>query len=304
MIRLLSMPSASSIIRCLVPVLLLTLGEGFLSPRTPKSRTRVPLFQAKDKGVTISVPAEELEKSLSEEERTVVGVVRSRGPSVAYVTSILPGSRGSGRRSSSTSANSNLPPGQSLGTGSGFVVEQDGYLVTNYHVIERAYLVQNRAETIERNRDFLVGNVSKVTGLPLELLNSTAAARWMKLPRDVLPQVYVRIESTTKYEACRIVDVKPELDIAVLKIVNATTTRYSSVGFGSSSDLLVGQGLVAIGNPFGLDNTVTSGVVSALNRDYRGIAGNVIRNCIQTDAAINPGESCAGGDFMGALYYH
>jgi len=116
---------------------------------------------------------------------------------------------------------------------------------------------------------------------------------------------------------CEIVDVKPDLDVAVLRIIvngtvedRMTTTNqnvYSALSFGSSTDLLVGQSVVAIGNPFGLDNSVTSGVVSALNRELnlagqrrRIMRGNVpqkvVRNCIQTDAAINPGNS--GGPLL------
>ena len=127
-----------------------------------------------------------------------------------------------------------------------------------------------------------------------------------------LPEVYVRNNSNTLYQKCRIVDVKPDLDVAVLKLVTSDNNNnnnnnnnnsdngeaiapVSAVKFGSSSDLLVGQTLVAIGNPFGLDNTVTTGVVSALNRELNTVRGRSrtrvtpLRNCIQTDAAINPG---------------
>jgi S1-C subfamily serine protease len=108
--------------------------------------------------------------------------------------------------------------------------------------------------------------------------------------------VYVRINSSKEFQECRIVDVKPELDMAVLRIVSEPVTPYPFLKYGSSSNLLVGQTLIAIGNPFGLDQTVTSGVVSATNRPMTGIAGNRIPNCIQTDAAINPGNS--GGPLL------
>ena len=114
-------------------------------------------------------------------------------------------------------------------------------------------------------------------------------------------------------------DVRPELDVAVLKIILPEGTSSSSsslllptpLSFGASSNLLVGQGLIAIGNPFGLDNSVTTGVVSALNRELQQTRRNrpgmnlmmppptplqPIRNCIQTDCAINPGNS--GGPLL------
>jgi S1-C subfamily serine protease len=68
---------------------------------------------------------------------------------------------------------------------------------------------------------------------------------------------------------------------------------------GLSTDLLVGQTVLAIGNPFGLSQTVTTGVVSSLDRTVRGVAGNDIRGCIQTDAAINPGNS--GGPLLNSM---
>jgi S1-C subfamily serine protease len=146
-------------------------------------------------------------------------------------------------------------------------------------------------------------------------------------------QVFVRIDSTTQYQKCRIVDVQPALDLAVLKMEtedrpaapNSNTTDISdwtvrsnqsttvkvlpSLTFGSSLDLLVGQSLVAIGNPFGLDTTVTTGVVSALQIDLKVASRSrqfgvppvtttptIIRNGIQTDCAINPGNS--GGPLL------
>jgi S1-C subfamily serine protease len=97
------------------------------------------------------------------------------------------------------------------------------------------------------------------------------------------------------------VDVEPDLDLAVLKIEDEEDADYDTVSFGSSSELIVGQTVVAIGNPFGLDKTVTTGVVSAVNREFRAgtartPANRPIRNCIQTDAAINPGNS--GGPLL------
>ncbi len=92
-----------------------------------------------------------------------------------------------------------------------------------------------------------------------------------------------------------LVGVAPEKDLAVLKI-NAPAERLAPLTAGRSDDLMVGQKVLAVGNPFGLDQTLTVGVVSALGRELRSPAGRVIRDVIQTDAAINPGNS--GGPLL------
>merc|ERR1719152_622658 len=88
-------------------------------------------------------------------------------------------------------------------------------------------------------------------------------------------------------------------DIAVLKIDPAALgsgAPLRPLDVGSSSGLRVGQSVLALGNPFGLDWTLTQGIVSALGRDINGAGGRPIANCIQTDAAINPGNS--GGPLL------
>ena len=129
-------------------------------------------------------------------------------------------------------------------------------------------------------------------------------------PSSLLPkparmaQVYVQLESSKISIPCRIVGVKPENDIAILQL-NASSMKKASlvqpppIPDGLSTDLLVGQNVLAIGNPFGLSQTVTTGVVSSLDRTVKGIAGNDIRGCIQTDAAINPGNS--GGPLINSM---
>jgi S1-C subfamily serine protease len=79
-------------------------------------------------------------------------------------------------------------------------------------------------------------------------------------------------------------------------VIDAPAHLLHPITVGSSADLLVGQMTLAIGNPFGLDQTLTTGVVSALNREMESIPGRVIRNVIQTDAAVNPGNS--GGPLL------
>ncbi len=92
----------------------------------------------------------------------------------------------------------------------------------------------------------------------------------------------------------------PRRDIAVLKLVNIKPLKdlpdFNHFPLANSSTLAVGQKTIAIGNPFGLDRTLTTGVISALGREIPGIGGNIIRNMIQTDASINPGNS--GGPLL------
>lgn len=244
---------------------------------------------------SFSVKSSVLDEGLTDEEKTIVRVFRNCGPSVAYVTSTIASRKDNGRRrrrrgdnkSKSKSNNSSIPPGTSLGSGSGFVVESDGYVVTNYHVIQRAYDLNQRT--------------AQWRNMTQPLLSSGVWWNNKNKELSLLPsaQVYVRINSSTQYGRAEVVGVRPELDVAVLRLNSTfakTTKDYVPLSYGSSADLLVGQRVVAIGNPFGLDQTVTSGVVSALNRQVTGVAGNEIPNCIQTDAAINPGNS--GGPLL------
>lgn len=127
------------------------------------------------------------------------------------------------------------------GSGSGFIWDERGYVVTNYHVIEGA------------------------------------------------TRALVTLDDRTQFPA-ELVGIEPDYDIAVLKI-DAPRTALTAIPIGSSEDLLVGQKVFAIGNPFGLDHTLTTGIISGLNREIPTAAGIAIRGVIQTDAAINPGNS-------------
>jgi S1-C subfamily serine protease len=309
-------------------------GREVLPLRTVVARAAAPLQQTTttrldakvSSSSSFAVSSAELDKDLSAEEKTVVSVVRRCGPSVAYVISILaaPSSStttgrsqrgGAAERGDSPMADNGLPRrGQSLGSGSGFVVDSRGYIVTNFHVVEQAY----RFSEVSRNMDELsheMGNAT--TSAPWGGGNILAPLLSRTVQRFAIPEVYVRLDSTSSFQKCRFVDVRPDLDLAVLKLItNGTTTTddnnnmpLPALSFGSSSDLLVGQSLVAIGNPFGLASSVTTGVVSALNRQLstsnggRGRGGFMtglptppISNCIQTDCAINPGNS--GGPLL------
>jgi len=137
-------------------------------------------------------------------------------------------------------------PMPSEGTGSGFVIDQQGHIVTNYHVVEGADSV------------------------------SVTMADKTRVPADI-------------------VGVDPPNDLAVLKI-DVPPEQLHPVELGDSQLLQVGQRAVAIGNPFGLDRTLTVGVISALGRPLQTDNETVIYNVIQTDAAINPGNS--GGPLL------
>ena len=266
-----------------------------------------------------AVGTAELDEDLSEEEKAIINVYRSVGPSVAFVTSTRRTERSGRRRGESTNkkgdteskeddAQNNArkkdikPDGTSLGSGSGFVVSEDGYIVSNYHVIERAFAITTAISRYNSQIDRLVGNATASLGTsPLfsTLENRTKQALRVEERPDDAPRasVYVRINSSTKYQKCRIVDVRPDLDVSVLKVeLSEEEPSLTAVQYGSSSKLLVGQRVIAIGNPFGLDQSVSAGVVSALNREMQSIGGEKIQNCIQTDAAINPGNS--GGPLL------
>jgi len=133
------------------------------------------------------------------------------------------------------------------GDGSGFVWDERGHVVTNYHVVRN----------VERVQVLLPGH------------------------EDPFP--------------ARFVGADPSVDVAVLKI-EPPPGGLKPLPLGTSSDLQVGQKAFAIGNPFGYDQTLTTGIVSALDREIISLVGNPIRGVIQTDAAINPGNS--GGPLL------
>jgi len=110
-------------------------------------------------------------------------------------------------------------------------------------------------------------------------------------------EIYVSLSDGTQYEA-EIVGQDSESDLAVIKFTPPAGTVLKTISFGDSSKLKVGQKVIAIGNPFGLDRTMTTGIVSGLARPVRNSNNRIIRNMIQTDAAINGGNS--GGPLLNA----
>lgn len=201
----------------------------------------------------------------SEDDTGVVSVVRRCAPSVVYVSSTT-------RR-------------MSLGSGSGFLVSDEGYVVTNYHVIQAADRINSAAASMKT--------------LPTWLAPSILARNYM--PNAELANVTVKFYDSSRTRVAKIVGVRPEIDMAVLRIVRDNEQDDDSfpkaLPWGSSALLNVGQSVIAIGNPFGfLDSTVTTGIVSGLNRNLPLSYASTLNNCIQIDAAINPGNS--GGPLL------
>jgi S1-C subfamily serine protease len=173
---------------------------------------------------------------LSVDEAANIDVFKRIGPSVVHITTLT-------NQRELFSANVQQVP---RGTGTGFVWDDLGHIVTNFHVIQG-------------------GNAARVT-----------------------------LADQTSYPA-ELVGAFPDRDLAVLRI-DAPKLKLPPIPVGTSRDLIVGQRVYAIGNPFGLDQTLTTGIVSALNREIESTNERLIRGVIQTDAAINPGNS--GGPLL------
>lgn len=173
---------------------------------------------------------------LSEDEKATIALFKKASPSVVHITTVAV-------RQDLWSFNVLEIP---EGTGSGFVWDDRGHVVTNYHVIRG-------------------GDKARVT-----------------------------LQDQSVWEAS-VAGTAPDKDLAVLQI-DAPRDRLVPLAIGTSHDLQVGQKAFAIGNPFGLDQTLTSGIISALDRQIESVTRRPIRGMIQTDAAVNPGNS--GGPLL------
>ncbi|MCP4297855.1 MAG: trypsin-like serine protease [Proteobacteria bacterium] len=195
-------------------------------------------IQKQKPSVEVFTPAIHAEQtsSFSSDEQNNISVFRKTNRSVVYVTN-------SQIQQNFFSLNVQEIP---QGTGTGFIWDNTGLIVTNFHVIRSA---------------------DKVT---------------------------IKLADNTSWVA-QLVGIAPDKDLAVLKI-DAPTDKLVPIKIGNSRDLEVGRKVLAIGNPFGLDATLTVGVVSALGREIDAITGRKIKGAIQTDAAINPGNS--GGPLL------
>jgi S1-C subfamily serine protease len=173
---------------------------------------------------------------LQEQEKATISLFEHASPAAVFITSLAV-------QQSLFNLNETEIP---RGSGSGFVWDREGHIVTNFHVISGA-------------------DAAKVT-----------------------------LADQSTWDA-KLVGAAPEKDLAVLKI-EAPADKLTPLPLGSSETLKVGQSVFAIGNPFGLDQSLTTGVVSALGREIQSESGAPIREVIQTDAAINPGNS--GGPLL------
>jgi S1-C subfamily serine protease len=171
-----------------------------------------------------------------EDERNTIGVFKASAPSTVFVT----------QTRVMVDYIAGVAQEVPAGSGSGFVWDDAGHIVTNFHVVDGA-----RSLT-------------------------------------------VTFHDQQQFEA-KVIGLEPRKDIAVLK-VEAPAKLLVPIKVAKATQLEVGQKAVAIGNPFGLDHTLTTGVISALGRQVQGAGGVTIRDMIQTDAAINPGNS--GGPLL------
>lgn len=176
--------------------------------------------------------------NLAEDEMSTIELFKSTSPSVVHVTTVT---RGLDLNSFDVTE---IP----RGVGSGFIWNEDGYIVTNYHVIQGA-----------------------------------AGAKVTLSDKD-----------NTSLDAT-LVGFDDSKDIAVLK-VTVPSEKLRPIPLGTSADLQVGQKVFAIGSPFALDQTLTTGVIGGLGREIQSVSGRPIQGVIQTDAAINPGNS--GGPLL------
>jgi S1-C subfamily serine protease len=187
-----------------------------------------------------AVPESSMLLGFKEQEQSTIALFEQATPSVVYINTFI-------QQFDAFSLNVMEVP---AGTGTGFVWDLDGHVVTNYHVVRQS----------EKAQVILTGTDGKRTTF-----------------------------------AATVRGVDPDKDIAVLTI-DAPKNLLQPIPVGTSRDLRVGQGALAIGNPFGFDHTLTTGVVSGLGREVRSPNGRPITNVIQTDAAINPGNS--GGPLL------
>lgn len=216
------------------------MGKGFFQAFVIMAVLLIGLFWFGERFFQITLLTEKEARSITPRgelanfEKTAIDLFQKISPSVAYIYPLKQSLDFRGRRQTRRS------------TGSGFVWDQAGHVITNYHVIQGA------------------------------------------------DQVFVRFDTGSAARA-QVIGSSPDHDLAVLR-VSVPASELSPIPVGRSSNLRIGQSVFAIGNPFGLSRTLTTGIVSALGRDLPTQSGREISGVIQTDAAINPGNS--GGPLL------
>ena len=181
------------------------------------------------------------ERNLDPDERLTIALFKESQGAVAFITTT----------EQQVDFWSRTVSEQATGSGSGFVWDEKGHIVTNYHVVQPVAEGSRGAE--------------------------------------------ITVTLHDKNLAGTLVGVAPELDLAVIQ-VQMPKSDLKPLAVGGSANLEVGQKVFAIGNPFGLDHTLTTGIVSALGRTITSVLNTPIEDVIQTDAAINPGNS--GGPLL------
>jgi len=180
-----------------------------------------------------------------------------------------------------------------LGSGSGFVWDTDGHIVTNFHVVRNAAAAQVAILTDGKSVPAAAlppsDAASAIFGPPTGGASSSSSSSEL-----VTTTMRPSNQKRSVFKAT-VVGVDPSKDVAVLK-VNAPKSLLRPIVVGTSAGLKVGQQALAIGNPFGLDHTLTAGIISGTGRQVTSPSGRPISNVIQSDAAINPGNS--GGPLL------
>jgi serine protease Do len=197
-----------------------------------------------------------------EDERNTVEIVQRYGPSVVAVSVSVQGQRVAPRGFELPGLNRmRLQPETQQGSGSGFVINAQGQIVTNYHVVQSA-----------------------LGGRSTQLREGARIS--VDFPGDNKAGIQVRV-----------MGVNPSYSLALLELQDARLlpTGLNPIRLAEAASVRVGEKVIAIGNPFGLQSTVTTGVVSALAREVPSV-GRINVPMIQTDAAINPGSS--GGPLL------
>ncbi len=214
------------------------------APSSPTPTSPAPALTAPGQGFDYG-------RARLENERNTVEIVQAYDSGIGFITA------------KTMSAQSDCDPtdircrflqgqqGAQQGTGSGFVIDDTGLMLTNNHVV-----------TLDS------ANVGKLS---------------------------VKFHNDPKSYSATVVGRSPAYDVALIKI-DAPGKKFTPLTMGDSDALKVGQKAIAMGNPFGLEFSVTEGIVSATGRDFQGSNGNLATNVIQTDAAVNPGNS--GGPLL------